>query len=107
MITYIDDDGFSVLHGRGRLGCAGAGRPAHPAARPNQGDVIGVIGKKPIHLHEGDEREKASKIEDLWIDIGAGNGAEAQERVRVGSVGRDRRPDLRVPEPPAGLAQAG
>jgi endoglucanase len=35
------------------------------------GDVVGVVGKKPIHLMKPDEREKASKITDLWVDIGA------------------------------------
>lgn len=32
--------------------------------------IIGVIGKKPIHLMKAKERNKASKITDLWIDIG-------------------------------------
>jgi endoglucanase len=34
-----------------------------------------------------DEREKASKIEDLWIDIGVASRAEARELVRVGATG--------------------
>jgi len=49
--------------------------------------VLGVVGKKPIHLIKPDEREKASKIEQLWVDIGARSRAEAQELVRVGGVG--------------------
>src|SRR3954469_4822883 len=86
MITYIDSDGFLFFTGVGgwdeqwlvdkRVRLLG-----------KAGDVIGVIGKRPIHLIKSDERDRASKIEDLWIDIGAGNSAEAQERVRVGSVG--------------------
>ncbi|MBW3555259.1 MAG: M20/M25/M40 family metallo-hydrolase, partial [Gemmatimonadetes bacterium] len=45
-------------------------------------------GKKPIHLIKGDEKEKASKIEDLWIDIGAKDREAAQRRgVRVGDPG--------------------
>src|SRR5688500_3214497 len=35
------------------------------------GDVIGVIGKKPIHLIQPDERTKASRTKDLWVDVGA------------------------------------
>lgn len=34
------------------------------------GDVIGVIGKKAIHVMEPEERKKASTLEELWIDIG-------------------------------------
>ncbi len=51
------------------------------------GDVFGVIGKKPIHLMKPDEREKASKITDLWVDIGAANKAEALEHISVGDAG--------------------
>ena len=86
MVSHIDDDGFlwfatvggwdaQVLVGQ-RIRLAG-----------KQGEVVGVIGKKPIHIMKPDEREKASKIEDLWIDIGAAGRAEAEERVRVGCTG--------------------
>jgi endoglucanase len=51
------------------------------------GDVFGVIGKKPIHLMKPDEREKASKITDLWVDIGVKNKAEALEVLEVGDAG--------------------
>ncbi|MBD3307936.1 M20/M25/M40 family metallo-hydrolase, partial [candidate division KSB3 bacterium] len=51
------------------------------------GEVSGVIGRKPIHSLEEDERKKASQIKELWIDIGAKNRDEAAERVSVGSVG--------------------
>jgi endoglucanase len=49
------------------------------------GERMGVIGKKPIHLIRPDEREKASKLRDLWIDCGAANREEIQSwGVRVG-----------------------
>jgi endoglucanase len=51
------------------------------------GDVVGVVGKKPIHLMKPEEREKASKITDLWLDIGATSKAEALGRVQVGDCG--------------------
>ena len=50
------------------------------------GDVLGVVGKKPIHLMKPDEREKASKLTDLWVDVGAANRAEALARVAVGDA---------------------
>ncbi len=41
-----------------------------------EGDVHGVIGKKPIHLMKNEERDKASKIRELWIDLGAADRDE-------------------------------
>ncbi len=86
MVSSIDDNGFlwfapvggwdpQVLVGQ-RVRLLG-----------RSGDVIGVIGKKPIHQMKSEEREKASKIEDLWIDIGAASRAEAEALVRVGDAG--------------------
>lgn len=49
--------------------------------------VPGVIGKKAIHLMEREEREKVSKVEELWIDIGARDRAEALGRIRIGDPG--------------------
>jgi endoglucanase len=52
----------------------------------DNGEVPGVIGKKAIHVMEADERKKVSEIKSLWIDIGAKDGEEAKEKVRVGDV---------------------
>ncbi|MFL5806902.1 MAG: M42 family metallopeptidase [Roseiflexaceae bacterium] len=86
MISYIDDDGFLSFQGIGGWDSQVlVGQRVRLLSQ--QGDVIGVIGKKPIHLMKSEEREKVSKIEDLWIDIGARSRAEAQERMRIGGVG--------------------
>lgn len=45
------------------------------------GDVPGVIGKKAIHLIQPDERLKASKTRQLWVDVGA---ADRDELVTLG-----------------------
>lgn len=85
IITHIDDNGHiyfetiggwdpQVLVGQ-RLRFLG-----------QNGDVLGVVGKKPIHLMKPEEREKASKITDLWADIGAKNKAEVLERLQVGDA---------------------
>lgn len=50
------------------------------------GDVIGVIGKKAIHVMTPEDREKASKLEDLWIDIGL-DGDDVKAAVPVGTYG--------------------
>jgi putative aminopeptidase FrvX len=85
MISYIDDDGYLSFAGVGGWDPQVlVGQRVRILGR--QGELIGVIGKKPIHLMQGDERERASKLEDLWIDIGARSRAEAEERLRVGAV---------------------
>ncbi len=46
-----------------------------------------MIGRKPIHLLKGPDREKVPQIKDLHIDIGAKDGDQARELVRIGDVG--------------------
>ncbi|HET7274430.1 MAG TPA: M42 family metallopeptidase [Longimicrobiaceae bacterium] len=84
IITHIDEDGFLYIDGIG-----GWDSQVVVGQRllilTGSGEVIGVVGKKPIHLMKGDEKEKVSKLSDLWVDIGAGSRAETAERgVRVG-----------------------
>ncbi|HSJ26216.1 MAG TPA: M42 family metallopeptidase [Longimicrobiales bacterium] len=87
MVTHIDDDGFVYFEGVGGWDSQVlVGQRIRLLTRG--GDVLGVVGKKPIHLMKGDDKDKVSKIEDLWIDIGAKDRAAAAERgVRVGDAG--------------------
>lgn len=48
------------------------------------GPVPAVISRKPIHLLTDEERKQVTKLEDLWLDIGAKTKDEAQGVVRVG-----------------------
>ena len=45
-----------------------------------------MIGKKPIHLLREEERKKVAEVRDLHIDIGAKDGEQARELVRIGDV---------------------
>jgi endoglucanase len=86
MISHIDDEGylyFMTIGGWDSQVLVGQ----RVLLLGRQGQVIGVVGKKPIHLMKDEDRSHASKIESLWIDIGAANRAEAAERVRVGATG--------------------
>jgi len=86
IITHIDEQGYLSFDGIGgwdaqvfvgqRVTLLGRG-----------GHVTGVVGKKAIHLMDKDEREKVSRIDDLWIDIGATTRAEAEAHVRMGDAG--------------------
>lgn len=86
MVTHIDDSGYLWFAGIGGWDPQVlVGQRVRLLGR--QGDVIGVVGRKPIHLLKSDERERAAKLDDLWIDIGVDSRADAQQLVRVGSVG--------------------
>ena len=41
------------------------------------GEVPGVIGKKAIHLMSQEDRAKASKTKELWVDLGVTSAEEA------------------------------
>ena len=86
IVTYIDENGYVYFEP------IGGWDPQVLVAQRirflgRSGDVLGVIGKKPIHLIKPEEREKASKITDLWVDIGARTKAEALERLSIGDAG--------------------
>lgn len=49
--------------------------------------VRGVIGLKPIHLTEGDEKKRIPKLSELYIDIGCADGESARRLVSPGDVG--------------------
>ncbi|HEX4010326.1 MAG TPA: M20/M25/M40 family metallo-hydrolase [Solirubrobacteraceae bacterium] len=96
VIGHIDEIGVHISHieddGHLRFGEVGGWDPIILAGQrvtitTRGGDVPGVIGRKPIHLIKSDERDRAPKIKDLHIDIGAKDGDDARELVRVGDVG--------------------
>ena len=84
MVTHIDEEGYLYVEGIGGWDPQVlVGQRVKLLAR--DGDVLGVVGKKPIHLMKGDEKEKASKITDLWVDIGGADREAVKRRgVRVG-----------------------
>ena len=83
-VTHIDDEGYLYVDGIGGWDPQVlVGQRVKILGR--QGDVTGVIGKKAIHLMQEEERTKASKIKDLWVDVGAASRDEAGEfGLRVG-----------------------
>ena len=98
IVTWIDDEGFAWI------GPIGGWDPQVLVGQRirfvgQDGDVIGVVGRKPIHLIKREDRDKPVKFEDLWVDIGAASRAEAEERLAVGDPGVI---DTRVIELPNG-----
>ena len=86
MVTHIDDDGFISFDTIGGWDPqVFVGQRVRLLGR--EGPVTGVVGKKAIHIMDKDDREKVSKVESLWIDIGAADRAEAERRLRIGDPG--------------------
>jgi putative aminopeptidase FrvX len=84
-ISHIDDDGYL------RFGQVGGWDPGvligqRVRLRTRAGDVLGVIGRKPIHLLKDEDRKQLPETKDLHIDIGAKDRDEARQLVRVGDV---------------------
>lgn len=49
--------------------------------------VNGVIGTKPIHQMEEDEKTKLPEVKNLFIDIGVSSKDEAEKLIKVGDLG--------------------
>lgn len=82
-VKYIDDKGFIYFAAIGGVDAhltPGKVVTIHTASGP----LAGVIGKRPIHLMDGKDRETVVKLESQYIDIGARDKKEAHKLVRVG-----------------------
>jgi endoglucanase len=86
IVHHVDDDGFLWFTGVGGWDpVILVGQRVQVLTRG--GPLVGVVGKKPIHLLKTDEdRKKAPELKQLHIDIGARDGEDARSRVRVGDV---------------------
>jgi len=84
MVKYISEDGFISFAAIG-----GVDIHLVPARRvvihTASGPVMGVVGRKPIHLMDSQARAN-QKLEwhQLWIDIGAKDRKEVEKKVALG-----------------------
>jgi tetrahedral aminopeptidase len=88
IVTHIDDNGFL------RFNTLGGFDPKTLTAQRvivhGREDLIGVMGTKPIHVMPAEEKNKAPKINDFFIDLGL-KKERVEELVRIGDpVTRDR-----------------
>lgn len=84
IISYIDDNGFLYFKEVG-----GIDTNLLPGQRVaisgKNGVVVGIIGKKPIHLQDKKDGSKEFMPEDLWIDIASKDKADAMAKVQLGA----------------------
>lgn len=83
LIHYINDSGYLYFKNIG-----GHDRQLIPGRRvkilAKNGPVLGVTGKKAIHLLTPDERKRVPELENIWIDIGVSSKDDALKLVSVG-----------------------
>jgi putative aminopeptidase FrvX len=83
VITHIDEKGFlwfSPIGGWDPQILVGQ----RVEIRGRDGLVPGVVGRKPIHLLEQEQRKKVVELKGLHIDIGVADREEAAALIRVG-----------------------
>ncbi len=85
IVTHVDEKGFAWFKAVGGWDAQQlVGQRVRVVGRG--GDVVGLIGKKPIHLMSAEDRRKVSKIENLWIDVGATDRDDALQAIEPGDV---------------------
>lgn len=84
IVRHISKDGFITLS---RLGGTDVGvLPGSALTIHNaKGPVLGVAGRKPLHLQSSEERDRMKlDIDKLWLDIGAASQKHAERMVSIG-----------------------
>ena len=83
-VKYITDDGFLRVDRIGGSDHAIA-RGRRLVILGSDGPVAGIIGNTAIHLRDRSSDEKAPKLEELYVDIGASSKEDVTARgIRVG-----------------------
>ena len=83
IISHVDDKGylyFEFLGGHDQI--IPSGRRLHILTR--NGPVLGITGKRAVHLLSPEDRKRVPERHDMWIDIGVNNRADALTIVRIG-----------------------
>lgn len=86
MVTYISDEGFLSVSSVGGVDAAILpGMRVDVHASNSMEPLRGVVGRKPIHLIEPDERKSVTPIDKLVIDLGM-PAKRVKKLVMVGDV---------------------
>ena len=84
-VQYVDDKGFVYF-----IKAGGSDPKILPGCSvvimSKEGPVNGIIGKTPIHIEwNSEDKDKAAKLKDLKIDIGASSKEEALSMIQIGN----------------------
>jgi len=94
LAAHMDEVGVMIVHIEGngflRFRLVGGIDPRVLLSKPlliGEKQVPGVIGQKAVHLLKERERQQVVTVEQMFIDIGAKDRADAEELVKVGDYG--------------------
>lgn len=94
VVKHVDDNGFLRFHPLG-----GFDPKTLTAQRvlvhTRTGDLLGVMGTKPVHLMTEDEKKAGLKIDSFFIDLGL-PGAEVARKVQIGDAVTRQREFVKV-----------
>ena len=83
LVSHVTDKGFlHVVQSGGWDAQVLVGQRVEVLTR--NGTVPGVVGRKPPHLTDAEERKKAVQLKHLHVDVGAKDGDEARSLVAAG-----------------------
>jgi endoglucanase len=83
LVSHISDQGYlHVVQSGGWDPQVLVGQRVDVLTR--SGPIHGVIGRKPVHVLEAEDRKKAVELKGLHVDIGVRDGEEARSLVREG-----------------------
>ncbi len=85
IITYINKQGFlyfETIGGHDLIVISGR----RVIIQTANGPVVGVTGKRAVHLMSAEDRKKVPERHEMWIDIGVSSKEEAMERVSIGDA---------------------
>jgi putative aminopeptidase FrvX len=85
MIKHIDDKGFLYFQSIGGIDPALV-RGKRVNIHAEGGVLRGLVGATAIHLRDREKKPEVPKMHELFIDIGAKDGAAARKKVAVGDV---------------------
>lgn len=84
MVTQITEKGYINVSALGGIDVATLWG-ARVVILGRRGLLDGIVGRKPIHLQEADERSSTKlNLDNIWIDVGAKNKKEVQKLVDIG-----------------------
>ena len=88
IVSHIDDNGFLHFHPLG--GFDPKTLTAQRVIVHGKKDLIGVMGSKPIHIMDAEERKKSPTLKDYFIDLGMPK-KEVEKYITLGDpVSRER-----------------
>jgi len=88
IVKHIDDQGFLRFHTLG--GFDPKTLTSQRVIVHGKKDLIGVMGSKPIHVMSPEEKNKAARITDFFIDLGMSK-KEVEKYIKVGDpITRER-----------------